>query len=178
MAISPHPTHSSHVRLMRNSTLSRRKAAATTASLPGRRRAATETHGRTRWRATRGCTTSRRFPWRNPCYARIGTSWRWSTAGSPPCQHSAACCKNSTERCLCPSGPVSIQTQGGNHAASHFPETVGSTLYWLPPLPHLIRENRSTTSWTGPETQVKHFREYLRNRCHSFTGSTIRFLLV
>ncbi len=141
---------------MRSSTLSlRTAAAATTASPPGRRRAATETHGRTRWRATRGCTTSRRFPWRRLC-CLTETNWRWSTAGSPPCPHSAACCRNSTEPCPCPSGPVSIQRPEGNPAASHYPGTAGSTPSWPPPLLRQIRESPSTTSWTGPETLVRH----------------------
>lgn len=156
VAISLPLTRSSPVLLMKSSTLSLRKAAAaTTASPLGRRRAAIETHGRTRWRATRGCTTSRRFPWRNPCYLRTETSWRWSTAGSPPCQHRAACCKNNTEPCLCPSEPVSIQIQEGNHVVSRYPGTAGSTQSWQPPPLYQIQERHSTTSRTGPETQVR-----------------------
>lgn len=140
---------------MRSSTLSLwTAAAATTASPPGRRRAATETPGMTRWRATRGCTTSRRSPWRRPCYVRTETNWPWSTAGSPPCPHSAACCRNSTGPC--PSGPVSIQRREGNPAASRYPGTAGSTLSWPPQPLRRIRESPSTTTWTGPETPVRH----------------------
>lgn len=156
MAISPPPTHSSPAPLTRSSTRSLWTAAATTASHPGRRRAATETRGRTRWRATRGCTTSRRFRWRRLCYLRTGTNWRWSTEGSPPCQHSAACCRNSTGPCLCPSGLASIRRREGNPAASHYQGTAGSTLSWPPPPLHRIRESPSTITWTGPEILVRH----------------------
>lgn len=158
MAISPPPTLSSPALLTRSSTRSLwTAAAATTASPPGsRRRAATGTHGRTRWRAMRGCTTSRRFPWRRPCYLRTETSWRWSTADSPPCPLSAACCRNSTGPCLCLSGPASIQTREGNPAASRYPGTAGCTQSW--PLLQLrrIRGSPITTTWTGPETLVRH----------------------
>lgn len=157
MAISPPPTHSSPAPLMRSSTLSLwTAAAATTASLLDRRRAATETHGRTRWRATRGCTTSRPSLWRRLFYLRTETNWRWSTEGSPPCRHSAACCRNSTGPCLFPSELALIPRQAGNRAASLYPGTVGSTLSWLPPPLHQIRESPSTIIWTGPEIQVRH----------------------
>lgn len=175
MATSPPPTRSSPAPLMRSSTLTLRTAAATTASPPGRRRVATETRGTTRWRAMRGCTTSRRFPWRRPCCLRTETNWRWSTAGSPPCPHSAACCKNSTEPCLCPSGPVLIQRREGNPAASRCPGTAGSMLSWPPPL-RQITESLSTTSWTGPETLVRHticvlsFHMYHKHRHLKNTG--------
>lgn len=152
--ISPPLTPFSLVLLTRSSARSLRKAAATMASPPGQRRAAIETRGTTRWKATHGCTTSRRFPWRNPCYPRTGTSWRWSTAGRPRCLHSAVCCRNSTEPCPCPSGPVLIQRQEENLAASHFPGTAASMLSWLPLL-LLIRGNRSTIHWTGPGMQVR-----------------------
>ena len=155
MATFPLLTRFIHVPLTRNSTRSPRRAAATTASPLGQRRAATEIHGRIRWRATQGCTTSRHFPLRNPCDLKTETSWQWSTAGSPLCLHSAACCKNSTEPCHCPSGPVLIQTQEENLAASHFPETAGCTLSWLPPPLHQIRGNPSTISWIEVETQVR-----------------------
>lgn len=154
MAISPPPTHSSPAPLMRSSTLSLRTAAAATTASPPERRPATEIHGMIRWRAARGCTISRHFPWRRPCCLRTETTWRWSTGGSLPCLHSAACCKNSTEPCLCPSGPVLSQKGEGNHAASRYPETAGYMLSWPPPL--LIRESPSTTSWTGPETLVRY----------------------
>lgn len=152
MAISLLLIRSSRVPLMRSFTLSLRKAAATTASPLGRRQAATGTHGRTRWRATRGCTTSRRSPWKN---LRTETSWPWSTAGSPLSLRSAACCKNSTEPFRCLSGPASIQTQEANLEVSLFPGTAGSTPSWLLPLLHRIRGSITTTSWTRPETQVR-----------------------
>ncbi len=157
VVISPPLTHSSLAPLMRSSTPSFRMAASATMVSPlDRRRAATETHGMTRWRATRGCTTSRRFPWRKPCYLRTETNWRWSTAGRTPCPHSAACCRNSTGLCLYPSEPVLIQRQEGNPAASHCLGTAGCMQYWPPLLLHRIKESHSTTTWTGPETRVRH----------------------
>lgn len=155
MATSPLLTRSSLVPRTRSTTQSLRKAATTTASRPGRSRAATGTRGTTRWRATAGCTTCRHFLWKIPCSLRTGSSWRWSTAGSPPCRPSAACCRSSTELCRCPSGPASTQTQEGNRAALRFPETAGFTLSWLLPLLHRIKENPSTTTWTRPEAQVR-----------------------
>lgn len=156
MAISPPLTHSSPAPLMKSSTLSLWTAAAATASLLGRRRAPTGTHGRTRWRAMRGCTTSRHFPWRSLCCLRTETNWRWSIEGSPPCLHSAACCKNSTGPCRCPSGLASTRRQEGNPAASHYPGTAGCTPSWPPPLLHRIRKSPSSIAWTGPEILVRH----------------------
>lgn len=157
VAISPPPTHSSPVPLMKSSTLSRRTAAAaTTASHLGRRRAPTETHGRTRWRAMWGCTTFRHFPWRRLCYLRTETNLPWSTEGSPPCRRSAACCKNSTGPCLCPSGRALIRRQEGNPAASRYRGTAGSTPSWPPPPLQQIRESPSSITWTGPEILVRH----------------------
>lgn len=157
MATSPPLTPSSPAPLMTTSTQSLRTAAAATMASPlGRRRAATGTRGRTRWRAMRGCTTSRPFQWRRTCCLRTETNWRWSTADSPPCPHSAACCKNNTGPCLCPSGPASIQTREGNPAASRYPGTAGFMLFWLLPLLHRIRGSPISTSWTGPEAVVRH----------------------
>lgn len=154
-AISPPRTHSNPAPLMKSSTLSLRKEAVTTTASPrDQRPPATETHGRTRWRTTRGCTIFKRSLWKNPCYLRTGTNWRWSIADSLLCLHSAACCRNSTELCLCLSGPALIQRQEGNPAVSRYPGTAGSTPSWLPPLPHQNKESPNSTTWIGLEKQV------------------------
>lgn len=156
MATSPPLTPSSHVPLTRSSTPSHRRAAATTASPQRGQPAATETHGTSRWRVQPGCTTFSRTLWRSPCYPGMQISSGWSTAGSPPCLRSGACCRNTTEHCHCPSGPVSIQMLEGNLAASHYPGTVDFTLSWLLPPLQQTRGIPSTTIWTGPETQVRY----------------------
>lgn len=153
VAISPPLTLFSP--LMKSSTLSLRKAAAATMVLPpARRLAATEIHGRNRWRATRGCTTSKHFLWKSPFDLRTETSWRWSTVGSLLCLLSVACCRSNTEPYRCPSGTALIQMREGNLAASHFRETVDFMLFWLLLL-RQTRENPGNTHWTQTETQVR-----------------------
>lgn len=157
-ATSPPLTRSSRAPLKRSTAPSLWTAAvaATTASRLGRRRAATETHGRTRWRAIRGCTTCRHSPWRKTCCLRTETNWQWSTDGSPPCRPNVACSRNSTGPCLCPSGQALTLRWGVSPAASRYPGTAGSTLSWLPPLLRRIRESASTITWSEPEILVSH----------------------
>lgn len=130
-------------------------AAATAASRLGRRWAATETRGRTRWRPVCGCSTCRRFPGRSPWWLTTVINWPWSTEGSPPCRRHEACCRSTTGPCPCPSGQASIQRREGNPAASHYPETVGSTPSWPPPPRHRSRENPSIIAWSGQEILVR-----------------------
>lgn len=168
---SPPPTHSSPAPLMRSSTQSpsTQAVAATTASRPGRSWAATGTRGRSRWRPTCGCSTSRRFPVRRPCWLTTVINWQWSTDGSPPCHHLEACCRITTGPCPCPSGQASIQKWVGNPAASHYPGTAGSTPSWLLPPRRLNRENPSIIAWSGPEILVRpaessYPKKYLREQ--------------
>ncbi|XP_037604851.1 connector enhancer of kinase suppressor of ras 2-like isoform X2 [Sebastes umbrosus] len=82
-----------------------------TASPPARRRAATELVAGPDGEQHKDALPPDVPGWRRSLLPRTETNWRWSNRRQSTCPRSAACCKNTTEPCLCLTGPASTQTR-------------------------------------------------------------------